>query len=227
MAERVHARAVAWLSRKGYLVIDASRAEGAQSPLDACVAIATQRGAVRTLGDEAEADATQPSADAPTAPPREDEAAERGGFNLHASVAIAAADDRGRERLCRYGARPALCLDRLRRLPGGRLAYRIKKVRGGRAKVRVMTPLELLARLAALVPPPRYPLVRYHGVLGPRSSWRRDVVPRPRAGASRPGGPRTPHVAATSDRPATQAPQPALRIKRSGLGLPPRGTPRR
>jgi hypothetical protein len=42
-----------------------------------------------------------------------------------------------------------------------------------------MTPLELLARLAALVPPPRYPLVRYHGVLAPRSSWRRDVVPQP------------------------------------------------
>ena len=43
-----------------------------------------------------------------------------------------------------------------------------------------MTPLELLARLAALVPPPRYPLVRYHGVLAPRSSWRSAVVPKPR-----------------------------------------------
>jgi hypothetical protein len=34
-----------------------------------------------------------------------------------------------------------------------------------------MTPLELLARLAALVPPPRYPLVRYHGVLAPHATW--------------------------------------------------------
>ena len=41
-----------------------------------------------------------------------------------------------------------------------------------------MTPLEFLARLSALVAPPRYPLLRYHGVLAPRSSWRRDVVPR-------------------------------------------------
>ncbi len=38
--------------------------------------------------------------------------------------------------------------------------------------------LELLARLSALLPPPRYPLTRYHGVLAPRSAWRREIVPR-------------------------------------------------
>ena len=40
--------------------------------------------------------------------------------------------------------------------------------------------MEFMARLAALIAPPRYPLVRYAGVLGPRSAWRKDVVPRPR-----------------------------------------------
>lgn len=96
-------------------------------------------------------------------------------------------DDRlalGRERLMRYGARPPFSLDRLRVLPGGRIAYRIKKLGAGRAKHRVMTPLELLARLAAIVPPPRYPLVRYHGVLAPHSAWRREIVPRPPTGSS-------------------------------------------
>jgi hypothetical protein len=44
----------------------------------------------------------------------------------------------------------------------------------------VMTPMEFMARLSAIVAPPRYPLVRYAGVLAPRSKWRRDVVPRPR-----------------------------------------------
>jgi hypothetical protein len=34
-----------------------------------------------------------------------------------------------------------------------------------------------LARLAALVPPPRHPLIRFHGVLAPHSSWRACVVP--------------------------------------------------
>jgi hypothetical protein len=88
-------------------------------------------------------------------------------------------DDLGRERLLRYGARPALAMDRLRRLPDGRIAFRVKYSRG-RSKHRLMTPLELMARLAAIIPPPRYPLVRFHGVLGPRSSWRKDVVPKPR-----------------------------------------------
>jgi len=133
-----------------------------------------QRGSVQALrdGHDAEHDGGV------EAPPRNEGAVELDGFNLHASVAIASDDDLGRERLMRYGARPPLALDRLRRLPDGRIAYHIKKLREGRAKHRVMTPLEFLARLAAIVPPPRYPLLRYAGVLGPRSSWRRDVVPR-------------------------------------------------
>jgi hypothetical protein len=60
----------------------------------------------------------------------------------------------------------------------GRVAYRVKYAgRGGTH--RVMTPIEFLARLAALVPPPRYPLVRYHGVLAPHATWRSAVVPKP------------------------------------------------
>ncbi len=121
--------------------------------LEACAAIAMQRGAMRALRDDANAE--PPDAPGMGAPPRGEGAVEHNGFNLHASVAIAAADDLGRERLMRYGARPALALDRLRRLPGGRIGYRVKKFRDGRAKHLVMTPLELLARLAAIVPPPR------------------------------------------------------------------------
>ncbi len=48
------------------------------------------------------------------------------------------------------------------------------------AVFRLMQPMEFLARLAALIAPPRYPLVRYAGVLGPHSAWRKDIVPRPR-----------------------------------------------
>ena len=43
---------------------------------------------------------------------------------------------------------------------------------------RVMTPIVFLARLAALVPPPRHPLVRYHGVLAPHAKQRNVVVPK-------------------------------------------------
>ena len=37
--------------------------------------------------------------------------------------------------------------------------------------------MKLMEKLAALVPAPRVNLVRYHGVLAPRSAWRDAVVP--------------------------------------------------
>ena len=40
-----------------------------------------------------------------------------------------------------------------------------------------MSPLQFLARLAALIPPPRHPLIRFYGVFAPHSSWREKVVP--------------------------------------------------
>jgi putative transposase/transposase-like zinc-binding protein len=181
VVRRVHRQATTWLARKGHLRASAdapSQETPAPTSLDACAAIAMGRGMVRALRDDH--DAELDGAPDVQPPPAADGAVEHDGFNLHASVVVAGDDDLGRERLMRYGTRPQLALDRLRRLPGGRLAYRIKKLRGGRAKHRVMTPLEFLARLAVIVPPPRYPLLRYHGVLGPRSSWRRDVVPQPR-----------------------------------------------
>jgi hypothetical protein len=179
--ERVHRRSLAWLTRRGHLdrsPLEARSNEApAQTPLDACAGIAMRRGTIEHDARRDQGSEVGPAELESAAPAHG--AAIREGFNLHASVHIDAADDLGRERLCRYGARPPFSLERLRRLPGGRLGYRIKKARGGGAKVLSLTPLELLARLSALVPPPRYPLVRYHGVLAPRSSWRKAVVPRP------------------------------------------------
>ena len=37
--------------------------------------------------------------------------------------------------------------------------------------------MELLEKLAALVPPPRFHLLRYHGVLAPRARARERIVP--------------------------------------------------
>ena len=154
---------------------DRSNEAPAQTAIDACASIAMGRGQLATLanGDESE-DHHQPAAG------KSSGAVERDGFNLHASVRIEAGDDAGREKLCRYAARPPLSLERLRRLPGGRLAYRLKYVGRGRGKHRIMTPMELMARLSAIIAPPLYPLIRYAGVLGPRSAWRKDIVPRPR-----------------------------------------------
>jgi hypothetical protein len=184
IVERTARRAIAWLRRHGYVgdtPLEArSNEPPAQTALDACAAIAMGRGNVATMPrDDTEQDDAHGEPD--DRPDRPALAVERDGFNLHAGVRIEAGDDLGRERLCRYGARPPLSLERLRRLPGGRVAYRLKYVsRGRRGKHRVMTGVEFMARLAAIICPPRYPLTRFAGVLAPRSKWRREVVPRPR-----------------------------------------------
>jgi hypothetical protein len=183
--ERTARRTLVWLRRHGYVDDSPLEARSNESPaqtaLDACAAIAMGRGNVTTMprGDTQEDDdghgADQERPDAPAL------VVDRDGFNLHAGVHIEAGDDLGRERLLRYAARPPLSLERLRRLPGGRVAYRLKYVaRGQRGKYRVMAGVEFLARLAAITCPPRYPLTRFAGVLAPRSAWRREVVPKPR-----------------------------------------------
>jgi Putative transposase len=74
---------------------------------------------------------------------------------------------------------PAFWLARLRVRRDGKVSYRVKKASRGRVTERVMSSVETLARLAAIVPPPRYPLLRFHGLLAPRHRWRDRVVPRP------------------------------------------------
>ena len=198
IVERTCRKATAWLRRRGYLDDDLSgQRPEAQSALDACAAVAMQRGQLATLARPGDADAADE--DHERAPDKGEVAVEHQGFNLHAGVRIEAGDNLGRERLARYALRPPLSLERLRRLPGGRIAYRLKYVSRGRGKHRVMTPMEFMARLSAIVAPPRYPLVRYAGVLAPRSKWRRDVVPRPRDHGRACVAPRR------SDAPATSA----------------------
>jgi hypothetical protein len=150
------------------------------SPAEALATAGMQRG---TLLTERESGDGAPEDDPalPPSPPRVTDAVTHERFNLHASVCLAANDDLGRERLCRYLTRPAFSLARLRVRRDGTVSYRVKKASRGRVTQRVMSPVETLARLAAMVPPPRYPLLRFHGLLAPRHRWRDRVVPRPRA----------------------------------------------
>jgi len=99
------------------------------------------------------------------------------GVSLHANVAVSARDRQRLERLCRYVARPPVATERLARLEDGRLLYRLEhRWRDGTMHV-VFEPQELVEKLAALVPPPRFHLVRYHGILGPCASERDRIVP--------------------------------------------------
>jgi hypothetical protein len=101
------------------------------------------------------------------------------GFSLHADTHLHQEDRQGLERLCVYGARGPLAQQRLKELPDGRLSYFMKrKAPDGRTHL-VLTPLELLRKLTALIPPPRGHLTRFHGVFAPNAAARRRVVPAP------------------------------------------------
>ena len=105
------------------------------------------------------------------------------GFSVDAGVCIEAHDRSALERLLRYCARPPFAMERLRK-EGAALVYRCAKQqsepssdkRGFKADELTLTPLELIERIAALVPPPRTHRHRYFGVLAPNSPHRAAVV---------------------------------------------------
>jgi hypothetical protein len=115
--------------------------------------------------------------------PREDRArqpqcADIDGFSLHAAVRVQAHDRKRLEQLCRYITRPALSDERVQLNAAGQVELKLKSPwRDGTTHL-VMSPLEFMQRLAALVPRPRLHLIRYHGVLAPNARLRPLVVPQ-------------------------------------------------
>ena len=99
-----------------------------------------------------------------------------GGFSLDASVGIAGADRRGRERLLRYCARPPFAGERLEWIDAERVRDRLPRPRpDGRTEL-ILSPPQLIERVAALVPPPRRHRFRYYGVLAPNAALRPAVT---------------------------------------------------
>jgi len=75
-------------------------------------------------------------------------------------------------------------VERLALTSSGQVRYQLKTpYRDGTTHL-VLEPLDLMARLAALVPPPRMHLTRYHGVFTPHSRLRALITP----GGRGPGG---------------------------------------
>ena len=103
------------------------------------------------------------------------------GFNLHAGVSVPAGDTETLERLARYVARSPVANERLHERPDGRIALDFHhRWRDGTTGI-VLDPLDLIGRLAALVPPPRQNLVRYHGAYASASPLRPRVIGQPPA----------------------------------------------
>ena len=74
-------------------------------------------------------------------------------------------------------ARPPLASERRRLLASQRLCFALKTPWSDGTSHFLVSPMELLEKLAALVPPPRIHLLRYHGVLAPRARDRHRIVP--------------------------------------------------
>lgn len=107
--------------------------------------------------------------------------ASNSGFSLHAGVAMAGNERDKIEKLCRYIARPAVALERLHLNQRGEVVYVLKKPYSDGTTHIVMTQIELLERLAAIVPRPRVHLTRFAGVFAPHYKHRAMVVPKPKA----------------------------------------------
>lgn len=95
-----------------------------------------------------------------------------GGFGLDAGVRIEADDRPGPERLLRYCARPVFALERLRQVNSEYLVYESIKPGPGGSVSLLLTPLELIERLAAV-----------NGVLAPNAPLRAAVAALAGAGA--------------------------------------------
>ena len=67
-------------------------------------------------------------------------------------------------------------MDRLHQRADGLITYRLKKKYRDGTEQLLFSPLELMEKLAALVPKPRAHITRYHGAFAPHSKARSKIV---------------------------------------------------
>ena len=89
---------------------------------------------------------------------------------------IEGGDRQGPERLLRSSARPAFALERLRKIDAEHRVYESIKPGPGGSVSLMLTPLDLIKRLAALIPVPRRHRHRCYGVLAPNAPPRAQVT---------------------------------------------------
>ena len=103
--------------------------------------------------------------------------ADRQGFSLHAAVRCDADERQRLEQLCRDITRPALANERVQINAAGQVVLKLNTAWRDGTTHSVMSSLEFMQRLAALVPRRRLHLIWFHGVLAPNAKLRALVVP--------------------------------------------------
>ncbi len=76
----------------------------------------------------------------------------------------------------RYITRPAIANERLKLNSAGDVVLRLKSPYQDGTTHIVMSALEFMQRLAALVPRPRLNLIHFHGVLAPNAKLRPQII---------------------------------------------------
>jgi hypothetical protein len=178
LAERIACRLTRMFHRRGLTVRGDEDAPppAAPDPLTGCIQVALGLGHREREGPALTIASDEPPRPGPRDPPL---CAIAQGVNVHAGVVVPAGDRAALERLVRYLLRPALSLRRLSLRDDDVVVYRLQRPdRRGRTAL-LMTPLELLARLAAILPAPRLALRRQLGVFSPGSPDRRKIMSAP------------------------------------------------
>ncbi len=104
--------------------------------------------------------------------------ANNSGFSLNARVWIAAKKRKKLEHLIRYMARGPIAQERMSENQTNQILYKLKTPwRNGATHVS-FSGLDFIARLVALIPPPRMNMIRYHGVFAPNFKNRNKIVPK-------------------------------------------------
>jgi len=97
--------------------------------------------------------------------------AKESGFSLHAGVVVQAWERQKLERLRRYISRPAVSEKRLSLTPSGNIRYQLKTPYCDGTTHVIFEPLDIIAKLAALMPKPSVNQTRCHGVFAPNSKY--------------------------------------------------------
>jgi hypothetical protein len=111
---------------------------------------------------------------------KSDRCASGGGYSLHANTCVKAEDRTRLVQLIRYMARPAVSDERIEIVDNARVRIKLKSSwKDGTTHIE-MSPIQVIEKLVAIIPLPRFHLTRYFGILASKAKNRSKIVPPPK-----------------------------------------------
>ena len=111
------------------------------------------------------------------------------GFSVHAATSIKAHERDRLEKLLRYLGRGPVSHERISLSDDGNILYALKSSYDGATHV-MFSPMELIEKLASIIPPPYKHQVNYYGCLSSHSKLRAEIVGSPVVAVLQQAGPR-------------------------------------